>query len=274
MSTLIVVAIIYAICLNLPVIVLEQISGFWSNLENAVDDYSILLEDIDADSDPSDILADVNEWAETHSEGMNPSFASWLYMLLVAGPLTLGLSQVWLCVLRGQRFYVDTVFSGFGNFIRALLLNFVRAVFIFLWSILLVVPGIIAYYRYSMAFFLLADNPKMAPFEALTYSKYYMQGNKGSRFFLDLSFIGWYIIGAVVSYLLNSAIISVLSASGVETGMFVSQIVMNICTAVVLAPITAYRGVASADYYHRVICKDPRDYADLPELTQQNPPKE
>lgn len=70
-------------------------------------------------------------------------------------------------------------------------------IFIFLWSLLLIIPGIIAAYRYSMAFYILNDNPKMGAMDALRESKKMMVGYKGKLFFLSLSFIGWTILSVL-----------------------------------------------------------------------------
>ena len=60
-----------------------------------------------------------------------------------------------------------------------------------LWSLLLIIPGIVAAYRYSMAFYILNDNPEMSAKAALDESKRMMAGYKGKLFCLQLSFIGW-----------------------------------------------------------------------------------
>ena len=254
MGLLVASAALYSLCISLPVVIVEQITGFWSVMDRAAEGYLAML------ANPTYEAA--NEWAMAWSGKLSLSVATWLFMLVVPGPLELGLSAVWLRVLRGKEAFADMVFSGFGNFLRAMLLHLSRAIFVFLWSVLLVVPGVIAMYRYSLAFFLLADNPGMAPFAALTYSKYYMQGNKGNRFVLDLTFLGWAALGAVLLSVASSAIIAGIDSSGHETGFFIQYLVSTLLGAVVIAPLTAYRGVACAEYYHRVICRDPRSFPD------------
>lgn len=66
-----------------------------------------------------------------------------------------------------------------------------------LWSILFIIPGIIASYSYAMTSFVLADNPEMSANEAIRESKRLMKGNKWKFFCLQLSFIGLMIIGAL-----------------------------------------------------------------------------
>lgn len=66
-----------------------------------------------------------------------------------------------------------------------------------MWSLLLVIPGIIATYRYSLAFYVLCDNPGMSVTECVNESKRLMDGHKGRLFCLHLSFIGWRLLSAL-----------------------------------------------------------------------------
>lgn len=72
---------------------------------------------------------------------------------------------------------------------------FLRSIYIFLWSLLLIVPGIIKAYEYRMIPYLLSENPQMDYTEAFEKSKKMMDGEKWNAFVLDLSFIGWIILG-------------------------------------------------------------------------------
>ncbi len=92
---------------------------------------------------------------------------------------------------------IDLLFSRFSIFGNALLLRFLMALKIFLWSLLLIVPGIVAAYRYSMAPYLLAEHPELSASEAIEQSKQMMDGNKGRLFCLHLSFIGWFLLSAL-----------------------------------------------------------------------------
>jgi uncharacterized membrane protein len=94
---------------------------------------------------------------------------------------------------------IETLFSRFSIFGNALLLRFLMAVKIFLWSLLLIVPGIVAAYRYAMAPYLLAEHPEMTASEAIERSKQMMSGNKGRLFCLQLSFIGWFLLAALTA---------------------------------------------------------------------------
>jgi uncharacterized membrane protein len=73
----------------------------------------------------------------------------------------------------------------------------VTGLLIILWSLLLVIPGIIAAYRYAMASYIMAQNPEIGALDAIERSKAMMNGNKLRLFCLQLSFIGWMLLSAL-----------------------------------------------------------------------------
>ena len=114
--------------------------------------------------------------------------------LLIAPALGLGLIIMTLKVARLESIQVSDLFNGFNYILKAFGITFMVGLFTFLWSLLLIIPGIIASYRYSMALYILADNPQIGVMEAITQSKEMTYGYKGSLFVLQLSFIGWAIL--------------------------------------------------------------------------------
>lgn len=96
----------------------------------------------------------------------------------------------------GKSTDIQDLFSWFGNFSKGFILYLLEGLYIILWSLLLVIPGIIAAYRYAMAPFILAENPDMTPSEAIDASKEMMDGHKWELFCLDFSFIGWNILNS------------------------------------------------------------------------------
>ncbi len=86
---------------------------------------------------------------------------------------------------------VETLFACFQQFWRFLLAHLLISLFTFLWSLLFVIPGIIAAYSYSQTFFIMLDNPSISPLEAISASKQLMRGHKMEYFILELSFLGW-----------------------------------------------------------------------------------
>lgn len=115
-------------------------------------------------------------------------------VLLISGPFILGLYMIALNVLRGNAIKVENLFDGFRNFVPAFLLYLINSIFVALWSILLVVPGIVKALSYSMSTFILAENPEMSQAECRKESMRMMQGHKWRLFCLEFSFIGWYLL--------------------------------------------------------------------------------
>ena len=115
-------------------------------------------------------------------------------MLLLQGPLALGFVLAALDVSRFKQVRIERLFDGFKNFLSAFLLALINAIFIFLWSLLLIIPGIIKAYAYSMSTYILADNPSIGVNEARERSIQMMKGNKWRLFCLHCSFIGWLIL--------------------------------------------------------------------------------
>ncbi len=124
-------------------------------------------------------------------------------LLIVTGPIALGMAQIALNVIRMN--YVDfgQMFDGFKNFGNAFLLSLLQQIFISLWTLLLIVPGIIKSYSYSMSAYILADRPGIAPIDAITESRKLMRGNKWRLFCLDCSFIGWYLLSILTFGILS-----------------------------------------------------------------------
>lgn len=120
-----------------------------------------------------------------------------LTTLIVGSPLTLGLTMIFLGLTRDESPEINTLFSGFSYMGPAILLNIMIAVFTCLWSLLFVIPGIIKAISYSMAYFVLADNPELSAKEALDESKRITSGHIGDLFVLYLSFIPWVLLGAI-----------------------------------------------------------------------------
>ncbi len=130
-------------------------------------------------------------------------FVSTVAVLLISGPFMLGLSTASLEVSEGKHTSFNKLFSGFKQFGTAFPLMILISIFTFLWSLLLVIPGIIKTYSYSMSWFVLADRPDLTANEARKRSMYLMQGRKWRLFCLDFSFIGWYILSILTLGILS-----------------------------------------------------------------------
>lgn len=91
---------------------------------------------------------------------------------------------------------LGTLFGFFTHWKNAAVANLLQAVYVFLWSLLLVIPGIVASYSYAMTPYILSEYPEMAPSEAIGKSKEMMEGNRWRLFCLQFSFIGWGILSS------------------------------------------------------------------------------
>jgi len=118
-------------------------------------------------------------------------------MLAAAGPFALGFAGFFLKRIRGDQIAVENIFDGFTRFFPSFLVMFFTALFTFLWSMLLIIPGIVKAFGYSMAFYIMYDNPEIKPLEALKKSQIMMKGYKLKLFLLELSFIGWMILAVL-----------------------------------------------------------------------------
>lgn len=92
---------------------------------------------------------------------------------------------------------------GNGRYLKTVGAMFLRDLFIGLWSLLLIVPGIIKSYDYYLVDCILADDPDMSAMDALRKSKEMMKGHRWNAFVLNLSFLGWYLLSALTFGLLD-----------------------------------------------------------------------
>ena len=113
---------------------------------------------------------------------------------IAGGALALGMAIFNLSVSRGNEFSLNQIFDGFKNFVNSMVTYLLSLLYILLWTLLFIIPGIIAAFSYSMIFYILADEPELTPSETLKKSKEMMDGYKMDFFLLNLSFIGWAIL--------------------------------------------------------------------------------
>ena len=117
--------------------------------------------------------------------------------ILIAGPIAIGTAAYFLNRVRRRVEYdnLEILFDGVRNDLGDnIIIGILNAVFIALWSLLFVIPGIVKSYSYSMAYYIKLDHPEYTPTEAITESRRLMNGNKMRLFCLQLSFIGWAIV--------------------------------------------------------------------------------
>ena len=119
-------------------------------------------------------------------------------MFLTLGPFMFALYRIMVSVRKGKDDKADLnkIFSGFTEcFGTSIILSLLEILFIFLWGLLLVIPGVVKAYSYSLSMYLLQEKPDSTWEECHDKSMQLMNGHKWDLFILDLSFIGWYIVG-------------------------------------------------------------------------------
>lgn len=111
--------------------------------------------------------------------------------LILGGVIQLGYGKFLLAQHDGREYQVKDLFSQFDRFGVGFLQRFLRSLLTALWSLLLIIPGIIKSLSYAMTPYLLVDHPELTAKQAIEASKVMMDGYKGDLFMLGLSFIGW-----------------------------------------------------------------------------------
>lgn len=113
---------------------------------------------------------------------------------LITLPLGWGFSVFFLRLARREAVDFGNLFDGFKDYLRIFLTTLLQSIYVALWSLLLIVPGIIKGYSYAMTSFVMADDHEVKYNEAIERSMAMMAGHKMELFMLDLSMIGWILL--------------------------------------------------------------------------------
>ena len=134
--------------------------------------------------DPSTLFANIR-----------PLGAILAVLLLLLHPiLDVGFVSYCLKINRNREADYKDIFNGFTIFIKIISIFIISTIFIFLWSLLLFVPGIVASYSYRQAYYILLDDPEKSAIQCIAESKLIMHGHKVDLFILDFSFLGWFFL--------------------------------------------------------------------------------
>ncbi len=125
--------------------------------------------------------------------------ASFIGSIIFSGVLFYGLNAYFLELIRKQETSFNQLFSGFAYFVQTLLIYLLSALYIFLWCLLLIVPGIMKAFSYSMTYFILKDNPNMEAGQVIDASSALMQGHRWRLFVLGLSFFWWFMLCTITA---------------------------------------------------------------------------
>ena len=134
--------------------------------------------------------------------------------LIITPAFSLSLCAVYLKLTKNdETIGVGDIFGKFDQTGKALWLQILINIFTFLWTLLLIIPGIIKSYSYSMSFYILADNPELTARETLAKSKQIMEGHKFDLFVLQLSFFWWYLLTGITCGLAGIYVMPYISAT-------------------------------------------------------------
>lgn len=118
--------------------------------------------------------------------------------LFVVFPISVGSNRFFINIAKGNNPDVNDLLYVYKNgFMNTVLVLLLEGVYIFLWSLLFVIPGIIKTYQYMMIEYMLAENPNMSNKRAFEITKATMTGDKWKAFVLGLSFIGWILLSII-----------------------------------------------------------------------------
>lgn len=160
--------------------------------------------------------------------------ATFVGPMIVSGLLSVASARYFIGRVRGniEPSQIESSIDGIrNNVLGSLLTGILYNVFVAIGSMIFVIPGIIFSYSFSMAFYVINDHPEMTAMEALRESRRLMNGHKMQYFILNLSFIGWMLLG-------------------------------SLCFGVGTLWATAYMSTANAVFYEKLIANDASYVAD------------
>ena len=230
-ASAIISVLIYLLCMYVPTLIFNNLFGY--NPGNIMS--STTGSEYTFGIDPQ-------IYNEIYNDMPRYSMLSTAYILLVSGAFTLGICLFYLASFRGHNVGPKDIFLGFERFGKSLGLFLYQCLFVFLWSLLFIIPGIIASIRYSQAFFVLADDPEKSIRQCMDESKAMMKGNKAKYFLLGLSFIGWVLLCSIPGGILGG-IVGSITTNAVAIG--IASIIGNLF----VAPVYAYIFSTMAGFY-------------------------
>ncbi len=120
-----------------------------------------------------------------------------LLKIFLFNPLKVGCYQFFRENVHSGKAGLDQLKKGFGDYGHTFITLFLRDLFLLFWSFLFIIPGIVKLYSYRMVPFIIKDRPDLSATEVISESRRMMQGHKWNTFVLDLSFLGWALLGVL-----------------------------------------------------------------------------
>lgn len=198
--------------------------------------------------------------AHTYAAG----YGGRIYGGIIGGALAYGISLYSLMFFRNRESEYGLIFEGFSHFLKCFLLSLLIGIKILLWSLLFVIPGFIAAFRYSQSFLVMIDHPEYSIGECIKESCRIMEGNKGRFFYLQLTFIGWSILAALPAMIVG--INSNMSATSI-VGINIGEMIMDIVLGLPSVAVAVYICISNIAFYELAT----KHLVVVPEEYNQNP---
>ena len=177
---------------------LDQDTGFDASIEN---DFEAMTEQFDEEEVPAFVIVAASIIVSIVMLAV--AAIAIVFNALIVNPVKLGCARFFRRNLEDPA-SMDNLMFGFRNHYKNVAKTmFLKDLYISLWTLLFIVPGIVKSYEYRLVDYILSENPEMNTDEALKLSASLMKGNKWKTFVLDLSFIGWDILSAATCGILG-----------------------------------------------------------------------
>lgn len=164
----------------------------------------------------------------------------------IGGAATLGYAKYNLNLVDKKDAKFSDLFSQFNRFGSGLLMNLLTSLYLTLWFMLFIIPGIVKTYSYAMTPFIVLEHPEMTINEAITESRRIMNGNRWRLFCLEFSFIGWRLLCILPMLLLLP--FAMLNAFGLVFWLVLSFAIFLVGNCL----INTYFNVAFAAFYREI----------------------
>ena len=173
-----------------------------------------------------------------------------IFTLIVCGAARLGYARFNLNLVDGKDAAISDLFSQKDRLWDGFCMNFLQGLYTALWTLLLVIPGIVKTYSYAMTPYIMSEHPSLTANEAITESRRIMDGNKWRLFCLDFSFIGWELLCALPLYAGYFLILRYFSGS---EAMAISMVLLlTIPLSIGFFFVHPYEEVAWATFYRDI----------------------
>lgn len=192
-------------------------------------------------------------------EALRMTFASGFSMFvqyIFQGIISFGMCVTLLkCIKNDSHGWFSGAFGGFARPLEMFWLTILMIIKIVLWALLLIIPGIIACFRYALAWYVKAENPEMSANACIKRSSELMDGRKWNFVILGLSYFGWFLL-AVLPIIVASGIMGA-SRAGLQAGEEVSPDIVSllvVCgsifvSVVMFAFVSIYVAIGKAVFY-------------------------